>query len=139
MFGRNNREANTTEVAAKPTIVMPSFGTGPGMLLKSLGLDPAELFQTFMGLESMLRGTVAEVLERSRVMDARMETNAESQLHTRGQIEAINARLDGIETRQAEQAANTKIILESLATLHRRQIANEKVSVPSSTKTKAKR
>ena len=85
MFGRD------TEVMKPAVVQMPNLGTGPMMLLRAMGLNPEELFQTFAGLEQVLRGAVGEMLERSRVLTENVETL------TTGQAE-LNARMDRIES-----------------------------------------
>ncbi len=122
MFGRNNSR-ETTEIS-KPTVVIPTRGTGPMMLLRTLGLDPEQLFQTFQGLEQVLRAAVGEVLERSRVMGERMESSAQAQIVTLSKLDLIEARMTALDAQNAENSANIKILLESLAELHRRQLAS---------------
>ena len=116
MFGKQQREPSEV---MKPTIIVPTLGTGPMMLLRTLGLDPEQLFQTFQGLEQVLRGAIGEVQERSRMMAERMDANAEAQLQTRSEVERINARLEALEAANTQIATDVQAVLKSLAELHR--------------------
>lgn len=57
--------------AMNPEIVKPAspLGTGPAMLMRALGLDPAELMNKAGEFEVFAKAAITELVERSKAID----------------------------------------------------------------------